>query len=136
MDISNLFPAGPIIDEEHQIGRLSSIEGMTDWLRAGDVIRVFDRRRWGKSSVARAALTRLQTEGLITVRLALDEYPTPAAAAAVLAEASALDPNGLLQRRVRWGLAWEVRFCVPDRQSTARRSRLPAASYRVCDLMR
>jgi hypothetical protein len=86
MDIGELFPAGPILDEEHQIGRLNPIEGMTDRLRAGDVIRVFDRRRWGKSSVARAALTRLETEGLITVRLALDEYPTPAAAAAVLAE--------------------------------------------------
>ncbi len=87
MDISELFPAGPIIDEDHQIGRLSSIKGMTDRLRAGDVVRVFDQRRWGKSSVARAALKRLEAEGLVTVRLALDEYPTPAAAAAVLAEA-------------------------------------------------
>jgi hypothetical protein len=89
MDIGELFPAGPILDEEHQVGRVDSIEALADQLRAGDVVRVFDRRRWGKSSVARAALKRLHVEGLITARVALDEYPTPAAAAAVLAEAFA-----------------------------------------------
>jgi hypothetical protein len=87
MDLSELFPAGPIIDEQHQIGRLSSIEGLAERLRAGDVVRVFDRRRWGKSSVARAALSRLEAEQMVVMRLALDEYPTPAAAAAVLADA-------------------------------------------------
>jgi len=89
MDIGELFPAGPVLDEEHQVGRIDSIEALADRLRAGDVVRVFDRRRWGKSSVARAALQRLHVEGLITARVALDEYPTPAAAAAVLAEAFA-----------------------------------------------
>jgi hypothetical protein len=87
MDISDLFPAGPIIDERHQIGRGPSIEALTDRLRAGDVVRVFDRRRWGKSSVARAALARLEAEGLVAVRLPLDEYPTASAAAAFLANA-------------------------------------------------
>jgi len=51
------------------------------------VVRVFDRRRWGKSSVARAALSRLTAEGLVATRLPLDEYPTASAAAAVLASA-------------------------------------------------
>jgi len=87
MDVSDLFPAGPIIDELQQIGRRNSIESLTDRLRAGDVVRVFDRRRWGKSSVARAALSRLTAEGLVAIRLPLDEYPTAAAAAAVLANA-------------------------------------------------
>ncbi len=85
MDISELFPAGPVIDERHQIGRLASIEGLADRLRGGDVVRVFDRRRWGKSSVAGAALARLASEQLVAVRLALDEYPTPEAAAVMLA---------------------------------------------------
>lgn len=87
MDISQLFPAGPIIDELHQIGRRNSIEALADRLRAGDVVRVFDRRRWGKSSVARAALSRLTAEGMVAIRLPLDEYPTASAAAAVLASA-------------------------------------------------
>ncbi len=87
MDISDLFPAGPIIDERHQIGRGPSIDALTDRLRAGDVVRVFDRRRWGKSSVARAALARLESEGMVAVRLPLDEYPTASAAAAFLANA-------------------------------------------------
>lgn len=87
MDISDLFPAGPIIDEAHQIGRGPSIDALTDRLRAGDVIRVFDRRRWGKSSVARAALARLEGEDFVAVRLPLDEYPTASAAAAYLASA-------------------------------------------------
>src|SRR5579884_3373328 len=87
MDISDLFPAGPIIDEAHQIGRRNSIDALTDRLRAGDVVRVFDRRRWGKSSVARAALARLTAGGLVAIRLPLDEYPTASVAAAVLANA-------------------------------------------------
>jgi hypothetical protein len=87
MDISDLFPAGPIIDERHQIGRGPSIDALTDRLRAGDVVRVFDRRRWGKSSVARAALARLESEVMVAVRLPLDEYPTASAAAAFLANA-------------------------------------------------
>ncbi len=87
MDISELFPAGPIIDEAHQIGRRNSIEALTDRLRAGDVMRVFDRRRWGKSSVASAALARLAEEGVVAIRLPLDEYPTASAAAAVVASA-------------------------------------------------
>lgn len=87
MDISDLFPAGPIIDEPHQIGRGPSIDALTDRLRAGGVVRVFDRRRWGKSSVARAALARLDREDLVAVRLPLDEYPTASAAAAYLASA-------------------------------------------------
>lgn len=85
MDISDLFPAGPIIDEAHQIGRGPSIDALTDRLRTGNVVRVFDRRRWGKSSAARAALARLTAEGFVTVRLPLDEYPTASAAATFLA---------------------------------------------------
>lgn len=57
MDISELFPAGPILSEERQIGRIPAIEALAAHLRAGDVMRVFDRRRWGKSSVARAGET-------------------------------------------------------------------------------
>jgi hypothetical protein len=87
MDISELFPAGPIIDERHQIGRGPSIDALTDRLRAGDVVRVFDRRRWGKSSTARAALSRLAAEGFVAIRLPLDEYPTASAAATFLASA-------------------------------------------------
>lgn len=93
MDLTDLFPAGPIIYEQHQIGRLNSSQGLADRLRAGDVVRVFDRRRWGKSSVARGALSRLEAEQMVVTRVALDEYPTPAAAAAVLAEAFRASPG-------------------------------------------
>jgi len=101
MDISELFPAGPILSEERQIGRVPAIEALAAHLRAGDVIRIFDRRRWGKSSVARAALARLETEGLIALRLPLDEYPTSAAAAAFLASACA-SPAARVVKRTRW----------------------------------
>src|SRR5439155_17273674 len=85
MDVSDLFPAGPILSEERQIGRVPAIEALAGHLRRGDVMRVFDRRRWGKSSAARAALTRLEVEGIVACRLALDEYPTSQAAATFLA---------------------------------------------------
>jgi hypothetical protein len=89
MDISELFPAGPILSEERQIGRVPAIEALAARIRAGDVTRIFDRRRWGKSSVARAALARLESDGLIARRLPLDEYPTSEAAATFLASAFA-----------------------------------------------
>jgi len=89
MDIGSLFPAGPILSEDRQIGRGPAIEALTDKLMAGDIVRVFDRRRWGKSSAARAAIARLATEGLVALRLPLDEYPTSAADAAYLANAFA-----------------------------------------------
>jgi hypothetical protein len=89
MDISEIFPAGPILSEERQIGRVPAIEALAAHIRSGDVTRIFDRRRWGKSSVARAALARLESEGLIAQRLPLDEYPTSQAAATFLASAFA-----------------------------------------------
>jgi hypothetical protein len=80
-----LFPAGPILSEERQIGRGPQIEALANRLRVGDVVRIFDRRRWGKSSAARAAIERLRDQGLIAERVPLDEYPTSAAAAAYVA---------------------------------------------------
>jgi hypothetical protein len=100
MDISELFPAGPILSEERQIGRVPAIEALAAHLRAGDVTRLFDRRRWGKSSVARAALARMETDGLTALRLPLDEYPTSAAAAAFLASVFA-SPAARAARRTR-----------------------------------
>lgn len=133
MDIGELFPAGPVLDEEHQVGRVGSIEGLADRLRAGDVVRVFDRRRWGKSSVARAALKRLDTEGLITARVALDEYPTPAAAAAVLAEAFAARTQRVARTRAR-SAARSERSCPQAEKRPAARTRWPLASCsKDCD---
>jgi hypothetical protein len=103
MDISELFPAGPILSEERQIGRVPAIEALAARLRAGDVTRIFDRRRWGKSSVARAALTRLETDGLIARRLPLDEYPTSAAAATFLASTFASPAARVAQSTRRLG---------------------------------
>lgn len=101
MDISELFPAGPILSEERQIGRVPAIESLAAHLHAGDVTRMFDRRRWGKSSVARAALARLKTDGLIALRLPLDEYPTSASAAAFITSAFA-SPAARVVKRTRW----------------------------------
>lgn len=130
MDISELFPAGPIIDERHQIGRLNSIEALTDRLRAGDVVRVFDRRRWGKSSVARAALSRLTADGLVAVRLPLDEYPTALAAAAYLAARSRRGANAQPRGHGRSGAALERPCRGLDRPAAAKRRQWSAACSR------
>jgi hypothetical protein len=61
--LSELFPAGPPIGEEQQIGRRGFIDSIEERLRGGDVLILADARRVGKTSVARAALARIAAAG-------------------------------------------------------------------------
>ncbi|HEY5709383.1 MAG TPA: hypothetical protein VIS51_08300 [Solirubrobacterales bacterium] len=61
--LSELFPAGPPIGEDQQIGRHQFIESVEERLRSGDVLIFADERRKGKTSVARASLARIRSAG-------------------------------------------------------------------------
>lgn len=61
--LSSLFPAGPPIDEGQQIGRAAFIASLEERLTEGNVLVLADERRKGKTSVARASLTRIRENG-------------------------------------------------------------------------
>jgi hypothetical protein len=61
--LSELFPAGPPLREDQQIGRQRFIDSIEERLRGGDVMIFADARRVGKTSVARASLTRIEAIG-------------------------------------------------------------------------
>jgi hypothetical protein len=89
VSISELFKAGPPLTEDEQVGRSLVISALYDQVASGAVVRLFDQRREGKTSLALAVLARARKAGLVTSEVPLDEYPTaPAAAARVLAQLS------------------------------------------------
>ncbi len=85
--VAELFKAGPPLTEDEQVGRRSAIEALSSRAVAGEVLRLFDQRREGKTSLALAVLARARVAGVMTRHVPLDEYPTaPAAAARILAQ--------------------------------------------------
>ena len=53
---ADVFPVGPPVDPQYQVGRLGDIERVAEALRGGDHVVLSDARRTGKSTVALAAL--------------------------------------------------------------------------------
>ncbi len=85
--LAELFKAGPPLSEDEQVGRSLVIDALYERVAAGEVVRLFDQRREGKTSLALAVLGRARAAGIVTCAVALDEYPTaPAAAARVLGQ--------------------------------------------------
>jgi len=76
MDATNaraeVFPVGPPVTPEHQVGRLGDIERVAEALRGGDHIVLSDVRRAGKSTVALGALDLLGDDEPTPVIIALD----------------------------------------------------------------
>ncbi|MHB8695420.1 MAG: P-loop NTPase family protein [Solirubrobacteraceae bacterium] len=87
ISVAELFKAGPPLTEAEQIGRQLVIDALAARILAGEVVRLFDQRREGKTSLALAVLARAQADGVVTCHLPLDEYPTaPSAAARILGQ--------------------------------------------------
>lgn len=84
--LSDWLPAGPPIREDQQIGRGATIADVTARLRQAEVLKLLEPRRVGKTSVARAALDRIATEGGICAEVNLAERRTPEATAEALAK--------------------------------------------------
>jgi hypothetical protein len=60
-ELEDLFPTHGAIDEQHQIGRTSTIVGLAERLREHSDALILHPRKIGKTSVARAALERVRS---------------------------------------------------------------------------
>jgi hypothetical protein len=69
---SEVFPVGPPVAAEHQVGRLGNIERLAVMLRGGDHAVLSDVRRAGKSTVGLAALEILEADEPAPVVVAVD----------------------------------------------------------------
>lgn len=84
-DLEELLRAGPPLTEEQQIGRGSAIEDLAERLRRSEVKKLYEARRVGKTTVARAALRRFRIAGGIDAEVNLAIHRTPGDAASELA---------------------------------------------------
>ena len=80
------FPAGPPIDEEQQIGRRPFIDALEQRLEDAEKRKLFEARRSGKTSAARAVLLRFAQRGRPTAAVDLARVRDPVEAAVRLAE--------------------------------------------------
>ena len=112
--LNELFPAGPLLDEEVQIGRRPAIDGLEARVRDGEKVKLLEPRRVGKSSVAGAVTERLRRAQLPAATVDLAALSGPSAAAEVLraqlspglaALAKARQATGWLAERLGAGLS-------------------------------
>lgn len=102
-----VLPAGPPLTEEQQIGRSSVRDSLHERLLGGLVVLLMEPRRVGKTSLARAALSRIAADGGIVGELQLTSYADPQLAATELARQLAaglgrvIDPSRRVLDRVR-----------------------------------
>jgi hypothetical protein len=69
---AEVFPVGPPVALEHQVGRLGDIERVGEALRGGDHVVLSDDRRTGKSTVALGALDLLSADEPAPVIVAIN----------------------------------------------------------------
>ena len=112
--LNELFPAGPLLDEEMQIGRGPAIDGLEVRIRDGEKVKLLEPRRVGKSSVAGAVMERLRRAQLPAATVDLAALSGPSGAAEVLraqlspglaALAKVNQATGWLAERLRSGLS-------------------------------
>lgn len=75
--LEEMFRAGPPLTELQQIGRGPTIEGLADRLRRGEVKKLYEPRRIGKTTVARGARRRFRADGGIDAEVNLAIHPDP-----------------------------------------------------------
>ncbi len=84
-DLEQLLCAGPPLTESQQIGRGPIIDDLAERLLRGEVKKLYEARRVGKTTVARAALRRFAARDRIYAELNLAIYPEPREVASELA---------------------------------------------------
>lgn len=93
-DLEELLRAGPPLTEQQQIGRRPTIEDLAGRLRRGEVKKLYEARRVGKTTVARAALLRFRAAGGIDAEVNLAIHRDPGDAASELASQLAAGMTG------------------------------------------
>lgn len=82
--LNELFPVGPPLSEELQIGRRPSIDALEQRVRDGEKLKLLEPRRTGKSSAAGAVTDRLRGDGIPAADADLAVLNGPAETADVL----------------------------------------------------
>ena len=93
-DLEELLRAGPPLTEEQQIGRRPTIEDLAERLQRGEVKKLYEARRVGKTTVARSALRRFRAAGGIDAEVNLAIHRDPGKAASELASQLAAGMTG------------------------------------------
>jgi len=83
--LEELFRAGPPLTETQQIGRTPVIAALAERLRSGEIKKLFEPRRVGKTTVARGALSRFRALGGVEAEVNLAIYRKPEEVASELA---------------------------------------------------
>jgi hypothetical protein len=81
LSVNDALPAGPPLTEAQQIGRGGARDSFHERLLDGSVLILMEPRRVGKTSFARAVLTRIAAGGGLTGELQLTSCPDPQVAA-------------------------------------------------------
>ncbi len=84
-DVEEYFRAGRPLTEEQQIGRGPVIDGLAERALRGEVKKLYEGRRMGKTTVARAAVRRIRKVGGVDAEVNLSIYRDPASVASELA---------------------------------------------------
>lgn len=103
--LTEIFPAGPPISEQLQIGRLPAIEGLEARMHDREKVKLLEPRRVGKSSVADAVVDRLRAASVPTASIDLAELGGGASEAAE-ALAAQLAPGLAAVSRARRAGGW------------------------------
>lgn len=83
--LEELFRAGPPLTDEQQVGRRPIIDDLAERLRRGEVKKLYEPRRVGKTTVARLALRRIRAEAGIDAEVNLAIHRDPREVASELA---------------------------------------------------
>lgn len=113
-DVEEYFRAGRPLTEEQQIGRGPVIEGLAARVLRGEVKKLYEGRRAGKTTVARAAVRRIRKVGGVDAEVNLSIYRDPASVASELA--SQLAAGMTVPEVARSGLRRVTGVLSPARQ--------------------
>lgn len=116
--LEEMFRAGPPLTELQQIGRGPTIDGLADRLVRGEVKKLYEPRRVGKTTVARGALRRLRATGGVDAEVNLAIHRDSQEVARELA--SGLAAGMSVPEAARSGLQRLMGVVVPAREELGR----------------
>lgn len=112
--LEECFRAGPPLTEAQQIGRAPTIEGLASRMLRGEVKKLYEARRVGKTTVARGALRRVRAAGGVDAEVNLAIHSDPEVVAAELA--SQLAAGMTAAEELRSGLRRVAGTLMPARR--------------------
>lgn len=104
IEINDLFPAGPVLDEGQQVGRAPFLDALQSRMDAAEKVKLFASRRTGKTSAASAVVARIGDQHRPVANVDLSRVPQSTDVARRLAEQ--LAPGLARTDRARRATGW------------------------------